>query len=186
VAEEAWRARDLRLLDAIDAYKRESIDATVWRLVRDGRDPLLGSRSRSSRWCNGSFDVLYTSFERDGAIAEVHALLSLQPVFPSLDHWFAHRLKVLATQTLRLADLATLSRLGVNAGRYLERDYQRTQEIADAAFFLGFDGLIVPSARWACLNLILFTERIPPGQIEILESSDEPVAWDDWRRQQRR
>jgi hypothetical protein len=33
----------------------------------------------------------------------------------------------------------------------------RTQEIADSAYFLGFDGLIAPGARWACLNLVLFT-----------------------------
>src|SRR4051795_13654947 len=97
---------------------------------------------------NGTFDVLYTSFERDGAIAEIHALLSLQPVFPSRDVWFANRLKIRAAQTLRVADLPTLARLGVSAARYAERDYEKTQEIADAAYFLGFDGLIVPSARW--------------------------------------
>jgi hypothetical protein len=88
VAEDRRRARDLELLDAIDAFQREALDVEVWRLVRAGRDPALGSPSRS-RWCNGSFDVLYTSFEQDGAIAEIHALLSLQPVFPSKDHWFA-------------------------------------------------------------------------------------------------
>jgi len=36
-------------------------------------------------------------------------------------------------------------------------EYSRTQEIADAAFFLGFEGLIAPSAQWTDLNLILFT-----------------------------
>lgn len=78
------RARDLELLDAVDSFRREAFDADVWRLVRTGRDPTLGSPSRS-RWCNGMFDVLYTSFERDGALAEIYALLSLQPVFPSKD-----------------------------------------------------------------------------------------------------
>ncbi len=174
------RARDLGLLDAVDAFLREALDAQVWRLVRTGRDPTLGSPSRS-RWCNGAFDVLYTSFERDGAIAEIHALLSLQPVFPSRDPWFASRLTVGAVQTLRLADLAVLDRLGVDTARYADRDYRRTQEIADAAYFLGFDGLIAPSARWSCLNAILFTNRIPPGQIQIAEALDAPIDWDAWR-----
>lgn len=185
MVEDGRRAREIGLLDAVDAFRREALDAEVWRLVRAGRDPLPGCPSRS-RWCNGSFDVLYTSFERDGAIAEIHALLSLQPVFPSKDRWFANRLKVTATQTLRLADLPTLARLGVDAARYTERDYRRTQEIADAAFFLGFDGLVAPSARWTCLNLILFTDRIPPDQIQVAEEPEVPVSWEEWRKRGRR
>lgn len=179
--EDARRARDLELLDGVDAFRREALDIEVWRLVRAGRDPALGSPSRS-RWCNGTFDVLYTSFARDGAIAEIYALLSLQPVFPSKDRWLASRLKIVTTQTLRLADLPTLARLGVDITRYAARDYRRTQEVADAAFFLGFDGLIAPSARWTCLNLALFTDRVPPDQIDIVEVSKMPVVWEDWRK----
>lgn len=185
MSDEGRRARDLGLLDALDAFKREDLDLDVWRLARAGRDPAQGSPSQS-RWCNGTFDVLYTSLDRDGANAELHALLSLQPVFPSKVCWFAHRLRVKAAQTLRLADLETLAKLGVDSARYKERDYDRTQEIADAAFFLGFDALIAPSARWACLNLVLFTERIPPDQIQIVESPEAPVSWDDWRKRVRR
>ncbi len=178
------RARDIALLDAIDAFRREPFDAHAWRVAREGRDPRLGGSSQS-RWCNGAFEVLYTSLDYDGALAEIHALLSIQPVFPSRIRWFAHRLKVAAAQTLRLADLATLDRLGVDTSRYADRDYNRTQEIADAAYFLGFDGLIAPSARWTCLNLILFTDRIPPGQIETVESHAKPIDWNSWRKRKR-
>jgi hypothetical protein len=184
VSEDSRRARDLDLLDSVDAFRREALDLEVWRLVRSGRDPTLGSPSRS-RWCNGSFEVLYTSFERDGAIAEIHALLSLQPVFPSKDRWFAYRLKVTAAQILRLTDLPTLARLGVDTDRYTDRNYARTQEIADAADFLGFDGLIARSARWSCLNLILFTDRIPPDEIQITEASELPIDWEEWRSRTR-
>lgn len=184
MADDSRRARDLGLLDAVDAFKREAIDLDVWRLVRAGRDPAQGGPSRS-RWCNGAFDVLYTSFDREGAYAEIYALLSLQPVFPSKDRWCVHKLKVSAAQTLRLADLEVLAKLGVESAWYKDRDYDRTQAIADAAFFLGFDGLIAPSARWTCLNLVLFTERIPPDQIQIVESRETPVSWDDWRKQRR-
>ncbi|MEA2838753.1 MAG: hypothetical protein QOF41_83 [Methylobacteriaceae bacterium] len=179
--DDSTRARDIALLDSIDAFDREHVEANVWRVTRASRDPVLGSPSRS-RWCNGRFDVLYTSFEQDGAIAEIHALLSLQPVFPSKDHWFVHKLRVIADQSLKLADLPSLARLGVDTARYSERNYSPTQEIADAAYFLGFDGLIVPSPRWACLNLVLFTGQIPPEQIEIAQSSADPIEWSAWRK----
>lgn len=174
-------ARDLAVIDALDALPRDAFAGEVWRVVREGRDPLLGGRS-SSRWCDATFDVLYTSLERDGAVAEIHALLALQPVFPSKIRWFANRLKVSAIETLKLADLPTLARLGVDTDRYADRDYSRTQPIAEAAFFLGFDGLIAPSARWRCLNFVLFTERIAPQQIEVLSTECKPIDWRLWRK----
>lgn len=174
-------ARDLAIIDALDAFPRETFAGEVWRVVREGRDPLLGGRS-SSCWCDATFDVLYTSLERDGAVAEIHALLALQPVFPSKIGWFAHRLRVLAARTLKLADLPTLARLGVDTDRYADRDYSRTQPIAEAAFFLGFDGLIAPSARFRCLNLVLFTKRIASQQIEVLGTESGPIDWSLWRK----
>ena len=184
MAQGGRRARDHALLDALDAFKREPFAEPVWRVAREGRDPLVASPSRS-RWCNGDFDVLYTSLHRDGAMAEVHALLSLQPVFPSGMRWQVHELAVAAGQTLRLADLPALARLGVDVARYGERDYARTQEIADAAFFLGFDGLVAPSARWDCLNAILFATRIPQDQIAIKASEAGMIDWEKWRAAKR-
>ena len=178
------RARDLALLDAVDAFKREPFSKTVWRIARGGRDPTIGSPSRS-RWSHGGFDVLCTSLERDGALAEIHALLSAQPVFPTRDPWFAHQLKISADRTLKIADLPTLGKLGVDVGHYFERDYSRTQEVADAAHFLGFDGLVAPSARWSCLNAVLFTERLRPDQIEIVDSDAGAVDWAAWRKRVR-
>lgn len=179
------RARDPELLDELDAFAREAFELEVWRVVRAGRDPTLGGPSRS-RWCNGSFDILYTCLEQQGAVAEIHALLSLQPVFPSRDHWSLYRLNVRVTRTLRIADLAVLARLGIDTVRYADRDYGRTQAVADAAYFLGFDGLIAPSARWSCLNVILFTDRVPPDRIQVVETAETPVDWQRWRRELRR
>jgi RES domain-containing protein len=177
-------ARDLKLLDDIDAHLRQAYANTVWRVVRYGSDPLQGRRSRS-RWCNEEFDILYTSLERDGAIAELHSLLTLQPVFPSKNPFHVHRLRVCARQCLLLTELPMLARLGVNTDRYLDRKYDKTQSIADAAYFLNFDSLLVPSARWRCINAVLFTDRIEPARLTLEAMEPDTVDWDDWRRHSR-
>ena len=175
------KARDLDLLDAVDALDRIPFSGTAWRVARDGRDPTLGGRSES-RWCNGEFDVLYTSLVRDGALAEIHALLSMQPVFPSKPVWRVHELRARTSRTLHLADMSALERLSIEPGSYRDRRYERTQSVADAAFFLDFDGLLVPSARWECQNLVLFTERLQPEDIEAVRQDGTAIDWADWRR----
>jgi hypothetical protein len=90
-----------------------------------------------------------------------------------------HKLSVKTQRTLKLADLAAVEGLGVSPETYKDLTYNRTQEIGDAAAFLGFDGIIAPSARWHCQNLVLFSELLAPGDLTVVES--EPVDWDAWR-----
>jgi len=179
------KARDLELLDALDALERTQFEGIVWRAVREGRDPMQGHPS-AGRWDPGTFDVLYTALDPDGALAEIHFHLSRQPVFPSTIRWRLHEITVRTAKTLRLADMRALPRLGVDEARYSEILYVRTQEIGDAAHFLGFDGILAPNARWPCLNLTLFTDRIAPDDLG--STSPEPVdvaAWGE-RRSNRR
>lgn len=175
------RPRDLSLLDALDLQPRQPISSTVWRVVREGRDPLQAAAS-NSRWCNGDFDVLYTCHERDGALAEIYALLASQPVFPSKIMSYVHEVEFRAEKALIIQDLDELRKFGVDSSRYRERDYVETQAIADAAYFLGFDSLVAPSARWPCLNAILFTDHLDPAAITLTRSEENAVDWSDWRR----
>lgn len=173
------RARDLGLLDLLETHKGVSFEGDVWRIVREEREPLLGYPA-GARWDPGSFDVLYTSLEKEGSLEEIHFHLSRQPVFPSKIWSVLYRISVRTQRTLRIANLAELEALGVTVETYGSLSYQRTQEIGDAAAFLGFDGILAPSARWPCQNLILFTESFAPADLQV--KSAEPVNWDDWRR----
>jgi hypothetical protein len=94
-----------------------------------------------------------------------------------------HRLRVRTRKTLKLADLSALAKLGVPTANYGDLDYGRTQEIGDAAAFLGFDGIIAPSARWDCQNLVLFCDSFAPDELVVAES--EPVDWNSWRQLRR-
>lgn len=177
---EGRRPRDLELLDALDTLERVAVDDTVWRVVRSGRDPLMGSSS-AGRWELGQFDVLYTAFARDGAIAEMHFHLSRQPVWPSMVEFTVNEIAVRTGSTLKFADLSQLEPLGVETKRYGQVLYERTQEIGDAAAFLGFDGVIAPSARWECLNLVIFSDRVKPEDLELRGSS--VIDFAAWRRE---
>jgi hypothetical protein len=179
--------RDMALLDALDRLPRRTIRRRVWRTVRKSRDPLEASRSRG-RWGHDGMETLYTSHEELGSVAEIYSLLSLQPVFPSKLKWLTYEAQAEFEGVALLPTLAELADLGVDADRYHLREYGRTQEIADAALFLGFTGLVVPSARWECTNLVVFPENMEPGQLTLVGSA-RPVDWAETReriRAQRR
>ena len=168
---------DRSLLDALDVPSvRFSKD--VWRITRSGRDPLRGS-SLNTRWgVSGEFSVLYTSCERDGALAEIGYRLALEPVWPSKIEHTLHQLEVECDKVLDLSNIDDLGRLGVDVTKYQSLDYSVTSKIASAADFLEFEAMLVPSARYPCSNLVIFSDR--PSRVETINSST--VDWDTWRR----
>ncbi len=182
------KVRDNALIDALDASPAVEFEGVAWRVVRGDREPMRGS-SPGGRWDDGTFDVLYTSGERDGALAEMYFhIMRGQPIFPSEMEFRLYELDVVLRRALRLADIAALEAFGVEATSYRsleyprkQEEYQRMQEIGEAAHFLDFDGLIVPSARWKCQNLVLFTDRVLPPALSISRDHG-PVDWIAWER----
>jgi RES domain-containing protein len=168
---------DPALLERLDAFGAEPFDGEVFRATRRNLDPLAASTS-GGRWAaKGLIPVLYTSLLREGALAEIAYHWSQLTPWPSRPAAI-HRLGVSAERRLRLLR-AELEELDVDLGQYETINYQRTQEIGAAVAFLGFDGLIVPSARWNCENLVLFTENHAlSSRLEVLSS--EEIDWRIW------
>lgn len=165
------------LLDQLDALPKEAFDGEVFRATRINLDPLAASYN-GGRWMRrDAAAILYTSLARDGALAEIAfhwAQLNPRPTKPVV----LHRLRAIAHRTLRLirADLATP---GITEAAYKEINLSRTQEIGAAVEFLGCDGLMAPSARWDCDNLMLFPERMGhDAALEIVSS--ETIDWIVW------
>jgi len=71
--------------------------------------------------------------------------------------------------------------LGVPESEYATINLARTQQIGAAVEFLGCDGLIAPSARWPCDNLILFSERMGADAMLELVTSEE-INWIAWSK----
>jgi hypothetical protein len=175
------RVHDRAILDALEAYDPAPFQGDLWRVVRKGRDPPRGSIGQG-RWSPpGEFEVLYTSLVEEGALAEVGYRLSLEPVWPSRVEHEVHRIEVRTERTLRLPDFDHLAPLGVDVARYETFDYSATQAVAAAVRFLEFDGLLVPSARFACANLVLFLDHPAlAGGLQIRETKS--VDWAAWRQ----
>jgi hypothetical protein len=122
--------------------------------------------------------VLYTSLARDGAIAEMTSWLNLLVPRPTKSI-LVHRMQVVA-QTIVALDSDALASLGIAAENYGSRSYvamgqappSRSQEIGAALSFLEIDGLIVPSARHSCDNLILFDNANNRIEITVLHSQE--------------
>lgn len=182
------RLHDAALLDAIEELGHETFQGEVWRVVRSARDPLEGSVAHG-RWSDGDFEVLYTSLESDTALEEIYFhIFRNQPIVPSRITYNIYQLNATNERTLKLLDMAKLKQLGVpmnafssNSAKVARAEvYPATQAIAAAANFLGYDGLLAPSARCDGRNLTLFIEQLDPANSpEVM--SKEPIDWNAWK-----
>lgn len=178
--------RPQALLDAIETETPIDLKAGLWRVVTDGRDPLGAGRS-GGRWDDGSFDVLYTSSERDGAVAEAwfHAARG-QPIPPSKPVKRIHKLNVELNRVLDLSGEGRLATLGVDMRlygqlSYVQRggEYPTTQQIGEVAYFYEYEALIVPNARWPTSNVVILTEHASISQLTADEG--EVIDLASWR-----
>ncbi len=145
---------DQDLVDRLAILPTERFEGDVFRTTRVDADPTAPSIS--------------------GGRSDLTPVPGPRPVKVS-------RLRVSTARTLRLAH-ANLLTFGVDYPRYGDRDYGRTQQIGESLAFLGLDGLIAPSARWPCDNLMIFTDNHAPT--ERMDTIDaEEIEWQGWARE---
>ena len=174
---------DRELLERLSAFAPVKFDSTAFRATRRGLDPLTPS-TIGGRWMvPNETPILYTSLDRDGAVAEIAHHWSLLTPMPSKPV-MVHELGAVVSKVLKLAR-AELVDLGVEWYRYGEINYGRTQLIGAAAAHLKLDGLIAPSARWECDNVMLFLPDPDWGGALTLRKSEE-VDWRAWTKEHQR
>jgi len=181
------RIHERALLDALESIPPTKYSNSVWRICRHGRDPIQEWKV-VGRWSDGGFPVIYTSIESKTAQAEVHFhYYQKQPIPPSKLNLNLHELNINLVQALKLLDTSRLSSVGVTAemlyvksfSKVIQLGYPVMQAVGAAANFLGFDGLIVPSARIKGSNIVLLTDNIAP-QSEISVVSTKAIDLKSW------
>ena len=171
--------RDHALIDILEGLPTRKFEGRLWRVTRDGRDPTLFFAG-ANRWDDGTFEVLYTSLDREGALAEMyyHAARG-QPIVPSRIKYRLHELAVSINGVVDLSDTKRLSALGIDMtsfGKlpYLQREgeYEMCQKIGEALHFLGSDdpanpsAILVPNARFDTQNMVIFGDYVNLEEIE--------------------
>ncbi len=182
--------RPQALLDAIEAMTPIRLAAQLWRVVTEGRDPLQPGRA-GGRWDDGSFDALYTSSERDGALAETWFHMTRgQPIPPSKPIKRIYQIGVELGRVLDLSYNGQLADLGVDMRSYgqlsylqREREYPTTQQIGEVAFFYEYEAIVVPNARWPTSNVVILTEHASLATMSANEGERVDLA--AWRARNR-
>lgn len=163
---------DQVILDALEALKGEFWEGEVWRVVFGARNPLLANTS-GARWNPRDTAALYTSLEKDTALAELDHLRSIQTPPTRRSGYTLHRLFVRVDRLLDLRDGEVLTSMGVTDDDLVGDDLTACQSVGGAAEWLGCDGLLVPSARATGVNLVIFVNKQDPdATLEVAESSD--------------
>jgi RES domain-containing protein len=149
---------DPELLDAIERLGAEILDsATVWRHMFNDNPPEL-SNSRGARWNPAGLAAIYTSEHRETAVAEGQHAMDSQPLRPRTRR-FVYELRVTARKVLRIRE-SDLAVLGLSRSDLESPDFSACQTVGAHAAFLGYDALIVPSARAMGANVVIFVDEL--------------------------
>ncbi len=164
------------MLDILQAAVVSTWDGTVYR-------HMFGSHSASrintegARWNAPSLAAIYTSCERETALAEAEYYISMQPLRPRAKRTlFTIHVSLKNVIDLTAADL--LPRLGVTGDVLSGIDHLPCRTVGAAVNWLGHDGLLVPSARRSGgTNLVIFQQDLATSAFEVTD--EEIIAHDD-------
>ena len=170
--------RDPYLLEHLEGCRQKRFEGVVNRVVWADRSPIQGSSGKRGRWNSPDcqFEVLNTSFAAEGAAAEFEAFWSLFEQRPDR-RALIWKLGVRLKRVVEL-NFEELEQLGVRQEDYQSRDYSRTQEVSDGLNYLGCDGLIAPSARYDCKNLIIYVQNLDNDCL-LEEGESAEFAWSE-------
>ncbi len=161
---------DQDLLDAIAALPVIGFDGGTWRHMFGDNPPELANTG-GARWNPPGVDAIYSSLERETAIAEGDYRLQLEPIRPRAKRT-VYRLTVRLASVVDLRSPEVRRRLGLSDADLADLTMSKTSAVGGAVEWLGHDGMLVPSMRAEGTNLVIFPNRMEErdGRLDRIDS----------------
>lgn len=165
------------MLDILESAAVSAWEGTVYRHMFGTFSPAL-SNTEGARWNAPPVEAIYTSCERETALAEAEYSISCQPLRPRARRML-YTIRVSLHNVIDLTVPGLLRRLGITGDVLAGADQSPCRLVGSAVNWLGRDGLLVPSARRvAGTNLVIYQQD---PATDVFEVTDEEVIARDQR-----
>lgn len=152
------------LIERLNLVVPETYRGVLYRSTSPGYDVLSGegARVKGGRWNPpGSFPCIYTATDPSGAALEVYRTarkfgVAVETLLPR--HLTTLRAKL--GRVLNLCTPTSLEALGLNGAVLTDDDLRICQAVGDAAHYLGFEGILAPSAAGPAATVAIFPNSL--------------------------
>jgi len=163
------------MLDLLSAAV-SSWDGTVYRHMFASQPPTRANMG-GARWNEPNLAAIYTSCERETALAEAEYYITLQPLRPRARRTL-FSIHVSLSKVIDLTAAGLLAQLGITDDILASIDPAPCRTIGGAVNWLGHGGLLVPSARrLGGTNLVIYQQDLSTDCFEV--TAEEEIAPDD-------
>jgi RES domain-containing protein len=164
------------MLDLLQSAAVPEWEGTVYRHMF-GPQPPARANTGGARWNEPNLAAIYTSCERETALAEAEYYISLQPLRPRARRTL-FTIHVSLRKVIDLTPSGLLARLDIPDNVLAAMDHTPCRTIGAAVNWLGYIGLLVPSARRrGGTNLVIYQQDPPDESFAIIDK--EEIAPDE-------
>jgi RES domain-containing protein len=164
------------MLDILQAAAVSAWQGTVYRHMFGSHGPAR-SNTEGARWNPPGLEAIYTSCERETALAEAEYYIGMQPLRPKAKRTI-YTIRVSLGKVIDLSAPRLLSQLGITDDVLSSIDHSPCRVIGAAVDWLSHDGLLVPSARRrGGTNLVIFRPDLPASDFQV--TAEEVIAPDE-------
>lgn len=170
---------DEHLLECLSRISPQKWEGDVYRHMFANFPPDQENTS-GARWNSPEVPAIYTSLSREVVIAEADYQISMQPRRPRARRTI-YKIGVCLANVLDISSGDTLRVLGLEELPSEVMDLRQCQLVGSSAERLGHDGILVPSARAAGLNLVIYPNRTTASsyQFDVIDAEviDAGMRW---------